>query len=147
MPTPQTQSQPYYPGPYPMQPFIYQPNTNNLTITMQPAGACAPTPAVAAGATGTARPPVQYEGYLCWSIFSMLCCCCPLGLAAIIYACKAQSASHARDERASSHSRIARNLNIAALVLGLLIEIVVPVVVVVIFVTGNGFNSKYNSRY
>ena len=32
--------------------------------------------------------------YLCWSIFNVICCCFPLGLAAIIYSSKARQCNH-----------------------------------------------------
>ncbi|PIO32773.1 hypothetical protein AB205_0103230 [Aquarana catesbeiana] len=107
---------PQNPGPNPMQQVVYQPNTDN-TIMMQPATASA------------APSPIRYKDYMYWSIFNMLCCCFPVGLAATIYAYKTKSANDERDERASSYSRITYKLNIAALVLGVLAFILIPVII------------------
>ncbi|KAL0171404.1 hypothetical protein M9458_031715, partial [Cirrhinus mrigala] len=41
-------------------------------------------PTVFVPTASVANPVPDYMGY---SIFTMLCCCCPLGLAALIYSC------------------------------------------------------------
>uniref|UniRef100_A0A671SH03 Uncharacterized protein n=1 Tax=Sinocyclocheilus anshuiensis TaxID=1608454 RepID=A0A671SH03_9TELE len=59
--------------------------------------------------------------YLAWSIFNTFCCCLPLGVAAIIYSCRVNNANSLGDAgRAQESSRIAKNLNIASLVVGLI---------------------------
>ncbi|KAI4875711.1 hypothetical protein NFI96_005565 [Prochilodus magdalenae] len=71
--------------------------------------------------------------YLGWSIFNTLCCCLPLGIVAIVFSCKTDSANTMGDAtRAQEHSRLAKNLNIAALVIG----IILIIIVIVIKVTG-----------
>ncbi|XP_066517614.1 dispanin subfamily A member 2b-like [Hoplias malabaricus] len=67
--------------------------------------------------------------YLGWSIFNTLCCCLPLGIAAIVFSCRADTANTVGDgSRAHEHSRTARNLNIAALVIGIIFIIIIIVV-------------------
>ncbi|XP_059184398.1 proline rich transmembrane protein 1B-like [Centropristis striata] len=63
--------------------------------------------------------------YLGWSIFNTLCCCLPLGIAAIIYSVKADSANtHGDGARALEASRTARTLNVIALVCGIILLII-----------------------
>ncbi|KAL6463404.1 hypothetical protein MHYP_G00277950 [Metynnis hypsauchen] len=70
--------------------------------------------------------------YLGWSIFNTLCCCLPLGIAAIVFSCRADTANTIGDgTRAHEHSRTARNLNIAALVIGIIFLIIFIVLKVV----------------
>ncbi|XP_076147386.1 interferon-induced transmembrane protein 1-like [Alosa pseudoharengus] len=59
--------------------------------------------------------------YLAWSIFNTFCCCLPLGIAAIIFSTRVNSANIAGDQaRAESDSRTTKYLNIAALVCGII---------------------------
>lgn len=70
--------------------------------------------------------------YLCYSIFTMLCCCLPLGIAALIYSISAREANHAGDQMgAERSSRTARTLNHVALGLGLGVLILTIVYMVV----------------
>ncbi|KAK5598476.1 hypothetical protein CRENBAI_010120 [Crenichthys baileyi] len=64
-----------------------------------------------------ANPVNDYLGY---SIFTMLCCCLPLGIAALIYSISAREANYVGDRMsAERNSRTARTLNHVALGLGL----------------------------
>ncbi|KAM7382551.1 hypothetical protein PAMP_002277 [Pampus punctatissimus] len=64
-----------------------------------------------------ANPVNDYLGY---SIFTMLCCCLPLGIAALIYSISAREANHAGDQIAAERSsRTARTLNHVALGIGI----------------------------
>ncbi|XP_047450358.1 dispanin subfamily A member 2b-like [Mugil cephalus] len=70
--------------------------------------------------------------YLGWSIFNTLCCCLPLGIAAIIFSCKAQNANLLGQATvARDASRSARVLNIFALVCG-----IVLIIIYVVLITG-----------
>ncbi|XP_051895849.1 synapse differentiation-inducing gene protein 1-like [Pristis pectinata] len=64
--------------------------------------------------------------YKIWSIFSLLCCCLPLGVVATIYSFKSENAAKAGDTiEAEKSSNIAKYLNIAALVIGLIMIITI----------------------
>uniref|UniRef100_A0A087YLX9 Uncharacterized protein n=1 Tax=Poecilia formosa TaxID=48698 RepID=A0A087YLX9_POEFO len=79
------------------------------------------------------NPVNDYMGY---SIFTMLCCCLPLGIAALIYSISAREANHTGDQMsAERNSRTAKTLNHVALGLGLgsfVLGIIYVVVVVVV---------------
>ncbi|CAK6954307.1 synapse differentiation-inducing gene protein 1-like [Scomber scombrus] len=69
-----------------------------------------------------ARAPLTHpvNDYLCYSIFTMLCCCLPLGIAALIYSISAREANHVGDQMgAERSSRMARTLNHVGLGLGI----------------------------
>ncbi|KAK2816528.1 hypothetical protein Q7C36_022799 [Tachysurus vachellii] len=73
------------------------------------------------GMTGAAPAPT----YLAWSIFNTLCCCLPLGILAIVFSCRTDTANTIGDGAvAMAHSRMARNLNIAALIIGVIFVII-----------------------
>uniref|UniRef100_A0A6Q2XDW1 Uncharacterized protein n=1 Tax=Esox lucius TaxID=8010 RepID=A0A6Q2XDW1_ESOLU len=64
--------------------------------------------------------------YLAWSIFNTLCCCLPLGIAAIVCSCKADNANGVGEaERAAEASRTAKILNIIGLVIGIVMIIII----------------------
>ncbi|XP_061631777.1 proline-rich transmembrane protein 1-like [Phyllopteryx taeniolatus] len=76
--------------------------------------------------------------YMCYSIFTMLCCCLPLGIAALIYSINAREANHSGDQlMAERSSRTARTLNHVALGLGIggAVLLIIYVVVVVSLVS------------
>ncbi|KAJ8391263.1 hypothetical protein AAFF_G00095300 [Aldrovandia affinis] len=60
--------------------------------------------------------------YLAWSICNTLCCCLPIGIAAIIFSTKVSGANNVGDTtRAQEASRTAKILNIVGLVVGILL--------------------------
>ncbi|KAA0716463.1 hypothetical protein E1301_Tti009410 [Triplophysa tibetana] len=66
--------------------------------------------------------------YLVWSIINTFCCCFPIGVAAIIFSCRVNTANSLGDgTKARESSRTARNLNIAAVVIGIIFIIIVIV--------------------
>ncbi|XP_052425480.1 proline rich transmembrane protein 1B [Carassius gibelio] len=68
--------------------------------------------------------------YLGYSIFTMLCCCLPLGIAAVVYSCYTRDANLAgQREIAMSHSRVAFILNNVALGIGLTITAVIIILI------------------
>ncbi|GAA6224409.1 dispanin subfamily A member 2b-like [Lates japonicus] len=117
-PPPYSEAQ-YGQQPYPMtQPYPMQPGT----VTVQPT--------VYVARRTLAQPVNDYMGY---SIFTMLCCCLPLGIAALIYSISAREANHVGDQIvAERSSRMARTLNHVALGLGLGISILIVVYIVVV---------------
>uniref|UniRef100_A0A2H6NJC1 Proline-rich transmembrane protein 1 n=1 Tax=Micrurus carvalhoi TaxID=3147026 RepID=A0A2H6NJC1_9SAUR len=64
--------------------------------------------------------PTKEPDYMAYSIFTMLCCCLPLGIAALIYSVQTQEANRTGNaESARRTSKLARNLAHAALAVGL----------------------------
>ncbi|XP_071381694.1 proline-rich transmembrane protein 1 [Centroberyx affinis] len=81
------------------------------------------------------RPPLEHpvNDYLCYSVFTLLCCCLPLGIAALIYSISAREANHAGDQLAAERSsRMARILNHVSLGIGLTLVILSIIYVVVV---------------
>ncbi|XP_028281130.1 proline-rich transmembrane protein 1-like [Parambassis ranga] len=104
--------QPYPMGqPYPTgQPYLagqmYPPQPNTVTVQ--------PTVFVA---QPLANPVKDYLGF---SIFTMMCCCLPLGIAALIYSISAREANHVGNRMlAEQSSRTARTLNHVGLGIGI----------------------------
>jgi len=63
--------------------------------------------------------------YLGWSIFNTLCCCLPLGIAAIVCSCRAQNANAVGESAiAADASRTAKILNVMGLVCGIILIII-----------------------
>uniref|UniRef100_A0A8C5B0R4 Uncharacterized protein n=1 Tax=Gadus morhua TaxID=8049 RepID=A0A8C5B0R4_GADMO len=70
--------------------------------------------------------------YLAWSIFNTLCCCLPLGIAAIVCSCRAQNANAlGQGAVAQDASKTARTLNVIGLVCGIILIIIFIVLKVV----------------
>ncbi|XP_070620741.1 proline-rich transmembrane protein 1-like [Erythrolamprus reginae] len=64
--------------------------------------------------------PVNEPAYLGYSIFTLLCCCPPLGIAGLIYSLRTQKANRRRDiTSAKKYSRLALTLDNIALGLGI----------------------------
>ncbi|KAE8594627.1 hypothetical protein XENTR_v10019722 [Xenopus tropicalis] len=86
---------------------------------------------------GNSRPPVtavpqeRVRDYLGVSIANLVCCCLPLGLAALLYSIQTRDALARRDtDSAARYSQTAFRLNIAAFVFGIVILICCIVYVV-----------------
>ncbi|XP_055068042.2 uncharacterized protein [Misgurnus anguillicaudatus] len=91
--------QPYGQAPYPEQPMI----------NVQPTIYVGPTPLA-----------YPLPEYLCYSIFTLLCCCLPLGVAALVYSISTRTANMSGHQQlAEKNSRMARTLNHSALGIGI----------------------------
>ncbi|KAG7314530.1 hypothetical protein KOW79_021833 [Hemibagrus wyckioides] len=76
---------------------------------------------------------VHAPTYLGWSIFNTLCCCLPLGIIAIVFSCRTDTANTIGDStRANAHSSTAKKLNIASLVIGIVFLIIIIIFYVVV---------------
>lgn len=101
-------SQPVPQGPYAQGPYSGQ------TVV-------AAHPAVFVTAAPLANPAPDYLAY---SIFTMLCCCFPLGIAALVFSCSTRDANYSgRRELAVKNSKTARTLNHVAVALGLIFTV------------------------
>uniref|UniRef100_A0A3P8VWI3 Si:dkey-33i11.9 n=2 Tax=Cynoglossus semilaevis TaxID=244447 RepID=A0A3P8VWI3_CYNSE len=90
-------------------------------------------PTVFATQGALARPVNDYLGY---SIFTMLCCCLPIGIAALIHSIFTRDAIRNGDQTtAEKSSRMARNLNHTALGIGLAVFIASIIFIVVTLAT------------
>ncbi|KAK5862670.1 hypothetical protein PBY51_018040 [Eleginops maclovinus] len=99
-------SPPQYGGAVGQQPY---PMGQQATVTVQPT-------------VYVTQVPLAYpiNDYLCYSIFTMLCCCLPLGIAALIYSISTREANHVGNRQgAERSSRIARILNHVGLGIGI----------------------------
>ncbi|KAL7835936.1 hypothetical protein SRHO_G00282830 [Serrasalmus rhombeus] len=111
------QGQPYG-APYQGEgPYLGQP-----VVTMQPTVHVATRP--------LAQPLPDYLGY---SIFTLLCCCLPLGIAALVFSMKTRDANTSGNRPlAERNSRTAFILNNTALGIGIVFTIVYIVLIVII---------------
>nr|XP_056702363.1 proline-rich transmembrane protein 1-like [Euleptes europaea] len=76
--------------------------------------------------------PTHEPDYLVYSIFTMLCCCLPLGIAALVYSIQTRDANRIGDGVAAQQSsRMARIFSHSALGVGLVFCIVYIVLTVV----------------
>ncbi|KAL6108856.1 uncharacterized protein ACO6RY_12113 [Pungitius sinensis] len=97
---------PQYGGAFGQQQY---PGGQQTTVTVQP------TVYVTRGPLA-----VPVNDYLCYSIFTLLCCCLPLGIAALIYSISAREANHAGDQASAERSsRMSKILNHVGLGLGI----------------------------
>ncbi|XP_029101783.1 proline rich transmembrane protein 1B-like [Scleropages formosus] len=119
-PPPPYQDQPQYPnqvGYYPAPQYGGAPQGPPYPQGPQPTVTVQPT--VYVTRAPLAHPLPDYLGY---SIFTMLCCCLPLGIAALIYSISTRDANNQGHlEMAKRNSRLARNLNHAGLGIGIAI--------------------------
>ncbi|XP_028835042.1 dispanin subfamily A member 2b-like [Denticeps clupeoides] len=74
-----------------------------------------------------------FPDYLAYSIFTMICCCLPLGIAALVYSISTRDANFQGDQHlAEKNSKTARNLNHAGLGIGLTVVIIYVICAVVL---------------
>ncbi|XP_051721060.1 synapse differentiation-inducing gene protein 1-like [Ctenopharyngodon idella] len=107
-------SGPYGQGPYPGHP----------AVTVQPA-------------VYLTNIPLAYPlpDYLCYSIFTMLCCCLPLGIVALIYSINTRNANMSGQQQiAENNSKMALTVNHIALGIGLALFVVYIACVIVVSV-------------
>ncbi|CAH1250181.1 TMEM91 [Branchiostoma lanceolatum] len=72
--------------------------------------------------------------YMGLSIFTLLCCCLPLGIAAIVSSCETQDANNAGDiNKAQSASNRAKLLNYWALGLGIFFWVIGVILIILYF--------------
>ncbi|CAH1791885.1 unnamed protein product [Owenia fusiformis] len=114
-----------YGQPYTGNPVSYAAETNQVVITTQP---------MQNGmAVNVGAPPPDY---LAWSIFTTICCCFCLGIAAIVTSMKSRDYARAGDvKRAQQKSITARNLNFAGIVIGLIAIVAIVVLRVILPMT------------
>ncbi|XP_007429515.1 proline-rich transmembrane protein 1-like [Python bivittatus] len=116
-------------------------------------GATAPMPPYY-GSPGSAYPPQMSQpqqtviitpvypssapDYLAYSIFTMLCCCLPLGIAALVFSIQTRDANHSGNSMAAQrNSKMARNFAHAALGVGIFLIIVYIVLMVILLNQNN----------
>ncbi|KAM6967348.1 uncharacterized protein FYW47_006056 isoform 2-T2 [Aplochiton taeniatus] len=117
--------QPYPPGQYQPPPGQYQPAPGQF----QPApGQYPPQASVTVQPTVfVSRGPLvnPVNDYLGYSIFTMLCCCLPLGIAALVYSISTRDGNSSGNQPAAERSsRLALKLNHAALGCGITLIII-----------------------
>ncbi|RVE55405.1 hypothetical protein OJAV_G00236680 [Oryzias javanicus] len=124
-----------YPAQYAGAGYNQQPAFMNQQHPAQPAVVTVqPTVYLAQAPLG--NPVKDYMGY---SIFTMLCCCLPLGIAALIFSINARDANFSGDQmRAERNSRTAKTLNNVALGIGLLSLTLMIVYIVITVVATRG---------
>ncbi|CAM4704316.1 unnamed protein product [Leuciscus chuanchicus] len=93
----------------------------------------------------TVQPPVNVSftpltnpepDYLCYSIFTLLCCCLPLGSAALVYSITTRDANtFGHQPIASRNSRMSRILNHVGVAIGLLFWSIIVIYVVLVVIT------------
>ncbi|CAL8248416.1 unnamed protein product [Lota lota] len=108
--------------PYPMGPGQQYPAQQGSVIVQ---------PTVFVHRAPLAQPAKDYLGY---SIFTLLCCCLPLGIAALIYSISTRDANMAGDQvTAEKNSKTARTLNHVSLGIGItmLTFVIISVVTVI----------------
>ncbi|XP_066495094.1 transmembrane protein PMIS2 [Tiliqua scincoides] len=82
--------------------------------------------------------PTNEPDYLAYSIFTMLCCCLPLGIAALVYSIQTREANLAGNAAsAKRNSKMARTLAHTALGLGLALLILYIILVVFVVMSAH----------
>ncbi|XP_016137531.1 synapse differentiation-inducing gene protein 1-like [Sinocyclocheilus grahami] len=108
--------------PVPQGPYTQGPYPGQAVVTVQPA--------VFVTAAPLANPVPDYLGY---SIFTMLCCCLPLGIAALIYSISTRDANFSgQRELAEKNSKTALILNHIGLGIGLVVIVLFTIIQIVI---------------
>ncbi|XP_020667541.1 proline rich transmembrane protein 1B [Pogona vitticeps] len=128
-PPPYSEKQPYG-GPEPAAPMVGYGATPAMPPLYQPGPVLQPPQSVFV----TPVQPSNEPDYLAYSIFTMLCCCLPLGIASLVYSIQTREANHMGNRAAAQrNSRMARILAHTALGVGLAFTVLYIVFVVVIY--------------
>ncbi|XP_048009892.1 trafficking regulator of GLUT4 1-like [Megalobrama amblycephala] len=86
--------------------------------------------------------------YLCYSIFTMLCCCLPLGSAALVYSITTRDANtFGHQPIARRNSRMARILNHVNVAVGILFWMITVTYVILVFIAIANTRDYYNRNY
>ncbi|XP_035663266.1 protein SPEC3-like [Branchiostoma floridae] len=132
------QPQPY--GQYPPQQGQYPPQQGQYPPQGQyPQGGFVQQGAYVQMGTTVGQPAVMMVGsrandYMGLSIFTLLCCCLPLGIAAIVSSCETQDANNAGDlNRAQAASNRAKILNYWALGVGIFFWVIGVILIILYF--------------
>ncbi|XP_077070816.1 synapse differentiation-inducing gene protein 1-like [Siphateles boraxobius] len=113
--------------PVPQGPYAQGPYPGQSMVSVQPA--------VLVTAAPLANPEPDY---LCYSIFTMLCCCLPLGFAALVFSCSTRDANYSGQQAlAKKNSKMARTLNHVGVAIGLVLTVSVIVYQVVVIKNNN----------
>ncbi|XP_056101060.1 trafficking regulator of GLUT4 1-like [Rhinichthys klamathensis goyatoka] len=116
-------SQPVPQGPYAQGPYAQGPYPGQSVVAVQP------TVFVTTAPLADPEP-----DYLCYSIFTMLCCCFPLGIAALVFSSSTRNANYSGQQAlAERNSKTARTLNHVAVAMGLVVTVLVIVYVVMVY--------------
>ncbi|XP_069460941.1 dispanin subfamily A member 2b-like [Ambystoma mexicanum] len=114
----------YCPPPYPQYPGNCPPytvgyiNGQSVVVTTQPVNDLPPSVPRAKSHTG-------------YSVFTLLCCCLPIGIAALVFSMKTQNANIRGDTaKAKQYSHMAQLLNHVALTTGIAIAVVWIIIVI-----------------
>ncbi|XP_057307888.1 uncharacterized protein LOC130645805 isoform X2 [Hydractinia symbiolongicarpus] len=133
-PLQQQQPQPYLPensSQYPQQQYVYpaqQPQQQYMQGQEQGFASNTQTTVVVSQPQAFVQAPVYVENYAALSWFACLCCCWPIGIAAIVKSSEVNSAMAAGDfRRAQVASSDAKKYAIIAIICGL---ILVPLIIV-----------------
>lgn len=121
----------------PTPPMGYGPSPQYPPYHHQPAAGVYPGPSahIPIAYVVTEDQQKSYPSFLCYSIFTMLCCCLPLGIAALVYSIQTKQANLNRDYvEAQRSSRKAQTLNHIALGLGI-VFIILYIILTVLFFT------------
>ncbi|XP_050987974.1 synapse differentiation-inducing gene protein 1-like [Labeo rohita] len=126
-----------YPPSFPSQSVPQGPYPGQSVVAVQPA--------VFVTAAPLANPVPDYLGY---SIFTMLCCCLPLGIAALVFSCSTRDANYSgRRELAERNSKTARTLNHVGVGVGLISLVAFIIYYVMVLNEINKMTSQYQYRY
>ncbi|KAL1258754.1 hypothetical protein QQF64_009331 [Cirrhinus molitorella] len=105
--------------PVPQGPYAQGPYPGQSVVAMQPTVFVTAAPVA-----------IPVPDYMAYSFFIMLCCCFPLGVAALVFSCDTRDANFSgQRELAEKNSKMARTLNHIGLGIGI-------VVIVVVIITG-----------
>lgn len=87
--------------------------------------------------TEAVKPKVNSTPFLVWSIINLVCCCMPLGIAGLVFAIKAGSATTQED--ADKAIKLAKTLNLVGTILGAVVAVLYVVLMAMGIFSSNEF--------